>query len=78
MQVNPAIFTSAVAVTPNDTTKVRFRALHIGGAGTLTVEPADAPGTTVQFTVTAGTLLPLEVTLVKTTGTAATLIVGLN
>lgn len=69
----------AEAVTPSDTVDlvVVSRALWIGGAGTITVILLS--GATVLFSgIPAGTLLPLRVSRVKSTGTTATLIVGLS
>lgn len=71
-------YTGGEAVTKHDTnelTKVT-RALYVGGAGTLTVITSD--GSTIAFgAVTAGTLLPLRVKIVKNTGTSATSITAL-
>ena len=54
------------------------RALWVGGtSGTITAIMAD--GTTVLFSgVPTGTLLPIRVSRVKATGTAATLIVAIS
>ena len=68
----------AEAVTPSDTVDLTItsRALFIGGAGALAV--ITALGETVTFTgVVAGTVLPLRVSRVKSTGTTATNIVGM-
>lgn len=70
--------TDAVSITPNDSTVLSPapRALYINGAGgTLTV--ITVAGTTIQFTVVTGQILPLAVQTVKATGTAATGIIGL-
>ena len=63
-------------VTPSDSTVFSkpTRAIFVGGAGTIT--PVMADGTTPQFTVAANTWLYIRATGVKSTGTAATLIVG--
>ena len=71
---------SAVAVTPNDSTVVDFASLYVGGAGNITLTTANVSGTQadVLFTgVPAGTVLPVHCTKVKATGTTATSIVGL-
>lgn len=68
----------AAAVTPSDATIVAFRSLWIGGAGNVAVVPLNGDGTVVTFsTVAAGTLLPIAVRQVRSTGTSATLIVGM-
>jgi hypothetical protein len=72
--------TSAVAVTPNDSTVVNFASLYVGGAGNITLEALNASGVAadVLFTaVPAGTILPIHCSKVKSTGTTATAIVGL-
>ena len=70
-------FGDGIAITPNDTTQLdKVYGLYIGTAGTLTV--ITAGGTTLAFgAVTAGSIIPLRVSVVKTTGTTATNIVGL-
>ena len=71
MQTDTSPCESAAAVTPSDSTLIRARALFVGGAGNLTVTMKDQ--TDAVFTgVTAGTLLPISVTKVKSTGTTAT------
>lgn len=68
----------AAAVTPNDVAILDpiSRALYVGGAGDLAVTMRD--GTSVTFTaVPAGTLLPLRVQSVMSTGTTASSIVAL-
>lgn len=72
------VYTSAAAVTPSDVTVLPpTTALWVGGAGTVAVQMAD--GTAVTFSgVTAGYLLPVSVTKVKSTGTSGTLILALN
>lgn len=69
-------YRQASAVTPSDTDDIRLtRALHTGSGGNITV---DMDGKTVLFTATAaGTVLPIRVTRVRSTGTAATGIVAL-
>lgn len=72
----------AVVVTPSDSTNLGYttRALYVGGAGNVSVEMAGAGGQepTVLFTgVVAGSILPISVTRVNSTGTTATTIVAL-
>jgi len=67
----------ATAITPNDSTVIAAtRAVYVGGAGALTVTMHD--GTNATFAaVPAGTTLPISVTKILSTGTAATSIVAL-
>lgn len=73
----------ALAITPSDTVRIEDAnsnpvnaILFVGGSGNVTV--ITAYGTTVLFTgVTAGTVIPVEVSQVKATGTTATDIVGM-
>lgn len=70
---------SAAAVTPSDGTDMSFvtRGLYIGTAGDVTVIMADT-GTAILFkAVPAGTVLPIMVSRVKSTGTTASDIVAL-
>lgn len=69
----------ASAVTTSDSTIYQqpTRALYIGGSGNITVDMADG-GTSVLFVgVLSGTILPIQVTRIYATGTAATNIVAL-
>lgn len=67
---------NAFAITPSDVTDISATSLYIGGAGNLAVLTAGAD--TVTFNgVLAGTILPVEVTRVLSTGTTATNIIGL-
>lgn len=78
-QINSSSF--AAAVTPHDTNTINCtRGLYVGGAGDVKVSMADdAKGdATVTFTaVPAGSLLPIQVKRVFSTGTTATAIVAL-
>ena len=75
---SPAI--QAFAVTKSDT--VLFarptKALYVGGAGDVAVLLADDTASVIFSAVPAGTILPVRVTKVLSTGTTATLILGLN
>ena len=69
---------NAAAVTPNDSTDLTnySRALWVGGAGDVVV--ITVGGNTVTFVgVTAGTLLPVRCSRVKSTSTTATSILAL-
>lgn len=66
----------ASAVTASDSTAVSFRALYIGSGGDVAVTMRD--GGDVTFVgVPTGSILPIQVRKVKSTGTTATSIVGL-
>lgn len=67
---------NAAAVTTSDTADLTYetRALYVGGAGDLSVQM----GSAVLFIgVQAGSVLPIRVSRVNTTGTTATGIVAL-
>jgi len=69
---------TASAVTPSDsTTLVATRALYVGGSGDVKVDMAEA-GTVTFYGVVAGSLLPIQVVKVYSTGTSATNIVALS
>lgn len=75
---SPAI--QAFAVTKSDTTVFPrpTKALYVGGAGDVAVLLADDISPVVFSAVPAGTFLPVRVSKVLSTGTTATLILGLN
>ena len=62
----------AAAVTPNDSTNLsQPSVIYVGGAGNVKVTTAQ--GTAVTFTgVNAGTVIPVQVIRVWSTGTTAT------
>ncbi len=65
----------AAAVTPNDTTVFAepSKGLYIGATGNVVVHLQGDPATAVTFTgVPAGTVLPIRVVRVLSTGTTAT------
>lgn len=69
----------AAAVTPADGTDLTYisRALYVGGAGNVKVTMLS--GDEVTFTgAQAGTILPIRVTRVWSTGTTATTILALG
>ncbi len=75
-QMPPA--TSGEAVSKSDTVDLTnvSRGLYVGGAGDVAVLMLD--GTALTFSsVPAGTLLPIRVSRVKSTGTTATNMVAL-
>jgi hypothetical protein len=65
----------AAAVTASDSTFVDFFGLYVGTGGDVAV--VTAKGNAVTFSsVPGGTIIPLRITQVKSTGTTATSIVG--
>tara|TARA_R110000824_G_scaffold16676_3_gene68833 strand:- start:1865 stop:2128 length:264 start_codon:yes stop_codon:yes gene_type:complete len=69
---------SFIAITPHDTLELNkaIRAVYVGAAGDLVVNGAD--GVTVTFAaVPAGSVLPIKPTVILSTGTGASSIVGL-
>lgn len=71
--------TGAFAITPNDSTDLTSftRAVYIGGAGDLKVDTIT--NDTVTFSgVPAGTVFPIRVKKVYSTGTTATNLIALT
>ena len=71
------------AVTPADNTSNPFAGLYVGGAGDVTVMMRNGDGagnlTAVLFkAVPVGTILPIAIQGVNSTGTTATNLVGLG
>lgn len=75
---SPAV--NAFAVTKSDTTVFArpTKALYVGGGGDVAVLLADDTAAVTFSAVPAGALLPIRVSKVLSTGTTATLILGLN
>lgn len=73
---NPADY--ATAVTPNDSTDlgVTARGLYIGGAGNVKIHTPDGQAVTF-YGALAGSIIPVRVKRVWSTGTTATYIVAL-
>lgn len=72
---NDGLASDAVAVVPSDSVQVGYSGLYIGVAGDVAVKGVS--GTACTFTaVPAGTILPIVVNRVMSTGTTATNIVG--
>lgn len=69
------------AVTVNPSNSVIFqqptRGLYIGGFGNLTVDMADGGDPVLFVSAQAGTILPIQVTRVYSTGTTATNVLAL-
>ncbi|MGI9486184.1 MAG: spike base protein, RCAP_Rcc01079 family [Geminicoccaceae bacterium] len=68
---------SASSVTPNDSTVLeRTKGVWVGGSGDMSVVMHN--GNTVTFAgIVAGSLLPIAVSRIRSTGTTATAIVAL-
>jgi hypothetical protein len=80
MQIIPGTYGSAVAVTTSDTALISCRAIYVGGAGNVTVNPSQTGGTSVTFTAPpVGSIIPFELNQgrIMATGTTATLLVAL-
>lgn len=67
---------NAAAVTPSDSADLpnTARALFIGGAGNVSVDTVGGQESVVFEGLAAGTILPVRVKRVNTTGTTATAI----
>lgn len=70
---------NAVAVTPHNSTDFTYasRALYVGGAGNVSVEMVGGQSAVIFVGVQAGSVLPIRVTRVNSTGTTATSIVAI-
>ena len=78
---------NAIAVTPSDSISIDFalsggptRALYVGSGGDLSVEmfgPLLHEKTVVFISVLTGTLLPIGITRVNSTGTTASSLVAI-
>jgi hypothetical protein len=68
----------AQTITPSDVDTFSSPVtVFVGGAGTVAVE-CGLGGNVVNFTMTAGAIIPLRVTRVLATGTTATLMIGMS
>ena len=63
-------------ITTSDTEPQTYAAIYVGGAGTVTI--TDVNGDDVTWTMPAGTYINAQCIKVKSTGTTATLLIGLN
>jgi hypothetical protein len=66
----------AVVITKSDSVEQEYSSIYVGGAGVVTIETL--AGDSVPFTVPAGGYLNVHCVKVESTGTTATLMVGLN
>lgn len=71
---------NAAVLTKSDTTVYDpvYRGLYVGGVGDVTVIPEGQTATVTFTAVPAGTILPVTVRQLMSTGTTATNIVGLR
>jgi hypothetical protein len=80
VNINPAQYSSFVAVTPSDTALISCRAIYIGLSGNLAVNFASSGGSSVTLlSVPTGGIIPLELNQgrIMATGTTATSMVAL-
>ena len=78
LHTDSPIYTRAATITKSDTVAIASGptdAIHVGGAGTLTVVFMD--DSTCQFTVAVGDILNVRAKRVNLTGSAATLLSAL-
>lgn len=71
---------SFVAISPSDSVDLAIpaRALYVGGGGNIAVIGLDDESTVTTFiAVPTGSVLPIRVKRVKSTGTTATNLIGL-
>ena len=72
----PVLPDGGKAITPNDAdTFAQPVSVYVGGAGTITVTPANLQADVI-LTMPAGSVVPFRVVAVKATGTTATLLVA--
>ncbi len=69
---------NAVVVTPHDTNANPAKRIYVGGTGAITCRPRGNSADVLVSGIPAGTVLPIEVSHIRATGTTATLIVALN
>lgn len=73
--VTQGIARDADEVTPHDTNPNVWSYLYVGGAGDITLV-TEAGSTVVYKSVPAGSMLWIRTSIIKSTGTTATYIVG--
>jgi hypothetical protein len=66
-------------VTPSDTVDLPYitRGIYVGAAGDVAVVPANGGSPVVFAGVAAGTILPIQVSRIRTTGSTSTSIIAL-
>lgn len=77
--VKGILYTQAAVVTPHDSNANVYSGLYVGTAlAALTVQLQGDTAAVCFSAVAAGTVLPISVSLVKSTGTSAGSIIGLK
>lgn len=78
-RVDPKGYRKGFAIATSDTAPLTHDvdAIYIGGAGNLVYTPGGGGSDITLNNVVAGTIVPVEATFVKSTGTTATNMVGL-
>lgn len=71
-------FRNALAVTTHDTNPNQALAIYVGGAGNITCRPRGNTADVLFTAVPVGSILYVEVTHIRATGTTATALVALN
>jgi len=71
--------THAFAITPHDTNQLATvtRAIYVGAGGDITLILRDDTVAVTLVAVPTGTILPMQVRLVKSQGTSAATLIGL-
>jgi hypothetical protein len=67
----------AAVITLSDTVDQFWTGIYVGGTGNVNVD-MESGGTVLFSAVPVGTILPIRVKRVRTTGTTATLLIGLQ
>jgi len=70
-------YSFAEPLTPGLTASATLHGIYVGGLGDLSVVMAGNGSTAIFKAVPIGTVLPIRITMVNTTGTTATELVGL-
>lgn len=70
---------TAFAITPDDVADLPSvtKALYVGNGGDITVRPVDADADVTFRNLVTGTVLPVRMSAVRSSGTTATDMVGL-
>lgn len=76
MIANDQLYQRATAITLSDSAQVLCRAIYVGGAGNLKVTTVGGDAITLNG-LTAGSIIPLECSVLWSTGSTATNIVAL-
>lgn len=78
LQARRGCETQITVVTADATDQpTTFEHIYVGGAGDITLTPADGGADVVYKAVPVGTVLPARTRRIKATGTTATLMIGM-